>query len=60
MKFISVQNHLLNVDNIEDVFYLYVHDLEERNYYIRMKSGQTIKISYFDFKRIVVVLGVLQ
>ena len=60
MKFISVQNHLLNVDNIEDVFYLYIHDSSERNYYIRTKSGQTIKISYCDFKRIVVMLGVLQ
>lgn len=60
MKFISVQNHLLNVDNIEDVFFLYIHESSERNYYIRTKSAQTIKISYCDFKRIVVMLGVLQ
>lgn len=59
MKFISVQNHLLNVDNIEDVFYLYIHDSKDCNYYLRTKSGQTIKISFFEFKKLISILGVL-
>lgn len=59
MKFISVQNHFLNIDNIEDVFYLYIHDSSECNYYLRCKSGQTIKISLAEFKKIIKMLGVL-
>lgn len=59
MKFISVQNHFLNIDNIEDVFYLYIHDSSACNYYLRCKSGQTIKISLMEFKKIISMLGAL-
>lgn len=59
MKFISVQNHFLNVDNIEDVFFLYIHDSSACNYYLRCKSGQTIKISLTEFKKIISTLGAL-
>lgn len=59
MKFISVQNHFLNVDNIEDVFFLYIHDSSACNYYLRCKSGQTIKISLAEFKKIISMLGAL-
>lgn len=57
MKFVSIQNHLFNVENIEDVFYLYVHETEERNYYLSTRSGQKLKISFDDFKKLVSILG---
>lgn len=59
MKFVSIQNHFLNVANIEDIFYLYVHDTNERNYYLTTRSGQKIKISFDDFKKLVSILGVV-
>lgn len=59
MKFISVQNHFLNIDNIEDVFFLYIHDSSACNYYLRCISGQTIKISLTEFKKIISMLGAL-
>lgn len=57
MKFVSIQNHLLNVENIEDIFYLYVHETDARNYYLSTRSGQKIKISFDDFKKLVSILG---
>ena len=57
MKFVSIQNHFLNVENIEDIFFLYVHDTNERNYYLTTRSGQKIKISFDDFKKLVSILG---
>lgn len=57
MKFVSIQNHLLNVENIEDIFYLYVHETKARNYYLTTRSGQKIKISFDDFKKLVSILG---
>lgn len=57
MKFVSIQNHFLNLENIEDIFYLYVLDTNERNYYLTTRSGQKIKISFDDFKRLVSILG---
>lgn len=57
MKFVSIQNHLLNVENIEDIFFLYVHETESRNYYLKTRSGQKIKISFDDFKKLVSILG---
>lgn len=57
MKFVSIQNHLFNVENIEDVFYLFVHETNERNYYLTTRSGQKIKISFDDFKKLVSILG---
>lgn len=59
MKFLLIQNHLLNVENIEDIFYLYVHDTNERNYYLTTRSGQKIKISFDDFKKLVSILGAI-
>ena len=59
MKFVSIQNHLLNVENIEDIFFLYVHETDARNYYLTTRSGQKIKISFEDFKRLVSILGVI-
>ena len=56
MKFVSIQNHLLNVENIEDIFYLYVHETDARNYYLITRSGQKIKISFDDFKKLVSIL----
>ncbi len=57
MKFVAIQNHFFNVENIEDIFYLYVHDTNERNYYLTTRSGQKIKISLDDFKKLVSILG---
>ena len=57
MKFVAIQNHFFNVENIEDIFYLYVHDTNERNYYLTTRSGQKIKISFDDFKKLVSILG---
>lgn len=57
MKFVSIQNHLLNVENIEDIFFLYVHDTDGRNYYLTTRSGQRIKISFDEFKKLVSILG---
>ena len=57
MKFVSIQNHLFNVENIEDVFYLFVHETNVRNYYLTTRSGQKIKISFDDFKKLVSILG---
>lgn len=59
MKFVSFQNHLMNVENIEDIFYLYVHETDARNYYLTTRSGQKIKISFDDFKKLVSILGVI-
>ena len=59
MKFVNIQNHFLNVENIEDIFYLYVHETDARNYYLTTRSGQKIKISFDDFKRLVSILGVI-
>ena len=52
MKFIQIQNHFFNIDNIEDIFFLYIHETQARNYYLRTRSGQTIKISWLDFKKL--------
>lgn len=59
MKFVSIQNHFCNIDNIEDVFYLFIHETNSKNYYLRTRSGQTIKISRDDFKKLVSILGVI-
>jgi hypothetical protein len=47
----------MNVENIEDIFYLYVHETDARNYYLTTRSGQKIKISFDDFKKLVSILG---
>lgn len=57
MKFVSIQNHLMNVENIEDIFYLYVHETDARNYYLTTRSGQKIKISFEEFKKLISILG---
>ena len=59
MKFVSIQNHFLNVENIEDIFFLYVHETDARNYYLTTRSGQKIKISFDDFKQLVSILGAI-
>lgn len=59
MKFVSIQNHFLNVENIEDIFYLYVHETNARNYYLTTRSGQKIKISFDEFKKLFSILGVI-
>ena len=57
MKFVSIQNHFLNVENIEDIFFLYVHETNARNYYLTTRSGQKIKISFNDFRKLISILG---
>lgn len=59
MKFVSIQNHFFNIENIEDVFYLFVHETNSKNYYLTTRSGQKIKISFDDFKKLVCILGVI-
>ena len=59
MKFVAIQNHFFNIENIEDVFYLFVHETNSKNYYLRTRSGETIKISRDEFKKLVSILGVI-
>lgn len=59
MKFVSIQNHFFNIENIEDIFFLYVHETNAKNYYLTTRSGKNIKISFYEFKKLVSILGVI-